>query len=133
LETGAPPDRTTVAGFFDDLAPNGSPDRTAHLGVYEGDQIVGVLAMSYGYPQAADCYIGYLVLAHMVRGQGYGVAALGHATQLAQGCGATRQLVAVLDANPKARAFWEREGFILEQSFPDTGDGHIRHRLIRSI
>lgn len=133
LETGKPPDGTTVAGFFDDLPPNGSPDRAVHLAVFEGDRIIGVLAMSFGYPEEQDAYIGYLVLAQAARGYGRGAAALAHATEIARKRGVTRQLVAVLDANPKARAFWEREGFTHEQSFPDTGDGHIRHRLTRPI
>ena len=133
LETGNPPDSTTVADFFGDAPPECPPDGLVHMGLFDGDAIIGVLAMSFGYPQAEDNYIGYLVLAQPARGYGRGAAALAHASMIAQARGATRQLVAVLESNPKARAFWEREGFILEQSFPDSGDGHIRHRLTRPI
>lgn len=133
LETGAAPDSTTVADFFDDLPPNGSSDRAAHFGLFENGRIIGVLAMSFGYPRATDAYIGYLVLAQTARGCGRGALALAHATTTARARGATRLLVAVLESNPKGCAFWEHQGFTLEQTFPDTGDGHIRHRLGRPV
>jgi len=47
--------------------------------------------------------------------------------------GGRRRLIAVLDANPKGRAFWEREGFVLAKTFEPTLDQHIRHRMIRKI
>ena len=46
------------------------------------------------------------------------------------------ELVAVLEANPKARAFWLREGFVPEQYFPASPDdplGHARCRMTRDL
>jgi GNAT superfamily N-acetyltransferase len=95
--------------------------------------LLGILGVVFGYPDANDSYIGLLLLAPQARGSGVGGQALAHATALARARGSTRQLVAVLDNNPKGRAFWDREGFALEKSFPPTKDGHTRHRMTRAI
>ncbi|MCF2871656.1 GNAT family N-acetyltransferase [Octadecabacter sp. G9-8] len=133
LETGAPPKAATTQDFFDDRPPNVAPDDVQRLGLFEHEHLVGLLAFSFGYPEPTDCYIGLLLLSPGLRGQGNGPRALAHATSLARARGMRRQLVAVLDANPKARAFWEREGFVWEQTFAPSDDAHSRHRLIREI
>ena len=53
---------------------------------------------------------------------------------LARSRGAARLYLAVLDANPRGRAFWQREGFSptgLSRKDPDTG--HILHRLVKDL
>jgi hypothetical protein len=55
----------------------------------------------FGYPDANDSYIGCCCWRH-TRGQV--LVALAHATTLAR-ARINRQLVAVLDKNPKGRAF----------------------------
>ncbi len=99
----------------------------------DGERGVGILGMVVGCPDVNDSYIGLLLLAPHARGRGVGGRALAHATTLARARGSTRQLVAVLDKNPKGCAFWDREGFALEKSFPPTKDGHTRHRMTRAI
>ncbi len=64
--------------------------------------------MAFGYPEAGDAYIGLMLLATEARGQGLGTMFLDHLTDLARARGARRQLLAVLDANPRGRRFWER-------------------------
>lgn len=133
LEDGHPPNRATVDAFFNDRPPKIAAKNALQLGVFEDDQLLGILGMLFGYPEATDCYIGLLVMSPEARGRGVGAQALAHATSLARTRGAQRQLVAVLDQNPKGRAFWEREGFVLEQTFPPSDDTHIRHRMTREI
>jgi hypothetical protein len=58
---------------------------------------------------------------------------LATATHFARGRGVKRLFIAVLDANPMGRAFWEREGFEFEQTFPPTDDAHKRHRMVREV
>jgi hypothetical protein len=44
--------------------------------------------------------------------------------------------VAVLDENARGRAFWEREGFVIEKSFEPRQIGskvHVLHRLTRAL
>ena len=47
-----------------------------------------------------------------------------------------RLLVAVLEANPAGRRFWEREGFRLARTAPPRRYGdriHVAHRLARPL
>jgi GNAT superfamily N-acetyltransferase len=101
--------------------------------MFDADRLIGILGVVFGYPDATDSYIGLLLLAPYARDRGVGGRALAHATTLGRARGSTRQLVAVLDNNPKGRAFWDREGFALEKSFPPTEDRHTRHRMTRAI
>lgn len=133
LETGEPPNSGTIDEFFDERPPNVGVEDALHFGLFEADYMLGLIAFSLGLPEPTDSYIGLLLLAHTARGNGIGPRALAHATSLARARGATRQLIAVLDTNPKGRAFWEREGFLLEKTFAPTADCHTRHRLIRAI
>lgn len=133
LETGRDPNADTINDFFDDRPPGLGPEDATHIGLFMDGTLIGVLAQSFGYPSNDDSYIGLLVLAKTRRGQGLGTRFLDHATRHARNRGATRQLVAVLDANPKGRAFWERAGFVLEKTFLPTADGHTRHRMTRAI
>ena len=133
LETGRPPDSGTVDEFFDERPPNVGPSGAVHFGAFEAEQVVGILGMTFGYPEETDAYIGLLLLSEDARGRGLGSEILAAATNVARRHGAKRQFIAVLDENPKGRAFWEREGFEFEQTFPPTDDAHKRHRMVREV
>jgi GNAT superfamily N-acetyltransferase len=133
LEDGRAPDEATMDNFFNERPPNVGAADAVHIGMFDADRLLGILGVVFGYPDANDSYIGLLLLAPQARGSGFGGQALAYATALARARGSTRQLVAVLDKNPKGLAFWDREGFALEQSFPPTRDGHTRHRMTRAI
>lgn len=133
LETGHVSTRETVDEFFDERPPNVGVDDAVQLGLFEAEHLIGIISMTFGYPRPTDAYIGLLLMSEGMRGKGNGQRTLEQATSLAQARGARRQLIAVLDANPKGRAFWEREGFVLNQTFPPSDDRHTRHRMVRSI
>jgi GNAT superfamily N-acetyltransferase len=133
LEDGRAPDEATTDSFFNERPPNVGAADAVHIGMFDADHLMGIIGVVFGYPEANDSYIGLLLLASHARGSGVGGYALAHATALARARRSTRQLVAVLDNNPKGRAFWDREGFALEKSFPPTKDGHTRHRTTRAI
>ena len=133
LEDGRAPDEATTDSFFNERPPNVGAADAVHIGMFDADRLLGILGVVFGYPDANDSYIGLLLLAPQARGSGVGGQALAHATALARARGSIRQLVAVLDQNPKGRAFWDREAFALEKSFPPTKDGHTRHRMTRAI
>lgn len=133
LEDGVPPDDRRVIDFFEDRPPKVGTDSAAHFGLFEGTRIIGLLGMVFGYPEVTDAYIGLLLIDPAMRGKGLGVKALAHAEQVAKDRNAERLLIAVLDANPKGRAFWEREGFVWERTFKLSGDAHTRYRMTRAI
>lgn len=136
LEKGRAPVAGDVEEFFASCVPGGTLTEAVKLGFWQDDVLFGFIDMSYGYPKATDAYIGLLMLDKTARGAGIGAQLLAAATARARARGAIRQLVAVLEANPKARAFWLREGFVPEQYFPASPDdplGHARCRMTRDL
>ncbi|MGB8814235.1 MAG: GNAT family N-acetyltransferase, partial [Paracoccaceae bacterium] len=70
------------------------------------------------------------------RGKGAGVTLLRHLEELARSGGARQLFLAVLDANPKGRAFWEREGFRLARVNGPVTLGQktqLAHRMVKTL
>lgn len=136
LETGLPVDGTQADDFFADAPPGIDPATSLRLGLFGPAGLEGLAEVAFGYPAAGDAYIGLMLFATTARGTGGGARLLRQIEAQAKARGATRLLLAVLEANPQGRAFWMREGFGLEQSFPETDMGlrrHIRHRMVKPL
>jgi len=136
LEQGAPPTRRTVASFFTETPPDHDLDATAKLGLFGGDRLIGVADMALGHPATTDAYIGFLLIDPGHRGQGLGRSFLERLIESAWSRGCNRIFIAVLDGNPRARAFWEREGFVLHETLPPRRLGkatHLLHRMVRAL
>jgi GNAT superfamily N-acetyltransferase len=115
LERDADPDEAVVAEFFADAVPGATAAEQLKLGLFgEGGALLGLADMGFGYPEAGDAYLGLLQFAGEARGRGLGAAFLRHLEAAARARGARRLFIAVLHANPRGRAFWEREGFAVE-------------------
>ncbi len=127
------PDRQ-AAEFFTDGPPGRDPALTHHLGLFLDHRLSGVAEVSYGFPESADAYLGLMLLAPWAQGAGHGRAFLAHVEALARSRGAPRLYLAVLEANPRGWAFWNREGFTdtgLKRR--DTDTGHRLHRLVKLL
>lgn len=137
LETGTEPSDATVADFFTDCPPGSDLAASCKLGMFMPDgALVAIADMAFGYPETDDAYIGLLLIDQNRRDLGLGRIFLDHLTGTARARNATRLLIAVLDENTRGRAFWEREGFCLLQSFPDFKAGlktHVVHRMARPL
>ncbi|MGB4828794.1 MAG: GNAT family N-acetyltransferase [Paracoccaceae bacterium] len=118
-----------AAGFFADGPPGCDPADSDRLGLFLDRRLSGVAEVSYGFPARGDAYLGLMMLGPWAQGAGHGRMFLAHAVARARGRGAPMLYLAVLDANPRGRAFWLREGFT------DTGasgvDPQTRHCLRR--
>ncbi len=114
LERGEPPGEEVVNEFFTDAVPGSSAAAQLKLGMAENGPLIGLADMGFGYPAAGDAYIGLLQFDAAARGRGLGARFLRHLEAAARAAGARRMFVAVLDANPRGRAFWQREGFTVE-------------------
>lgn len=114
-----PPDRHKAEAFFIDTPPGCDPAASHRLGLFEHFRLMGVAELSFGFPNSNSAYLGLMVLAPSARGRGLGRVLLAEVEVRARKTGAAGLYLAVLDANPKGRAFWEREGF------RDTGVGRF--------
>lgn len=132
MESGASPDQSTVTAFFEDRPPGCAPEDSQKLGNRDADgRIWGIADLAFGYPEAADAYIGLLLVDPARRGAGLGARMLRALESLARERGASRMLVAVLDVNHRGRAFWEREGFTFDRSFEPRPFGARLHPVNR--
>lgn len=120
--------------FFTDAPPNCDPATSDRLGLFLTQRLSGVAEVSYGFPDPSDAYLGLMLLGPWAQGAGHGRTFLAHVEMLARKRHATRLYLAVLDVNPKGRAFWLREGFTptgLRRH--DATTGHWIERLVKLL
>lgn len=132
-EGRAEPERQ-AAEFFTDGPPGCDPAASARLGLFLDGRLSGVAEVSFGFPLPEDAYLGLMVLGPWAQGAGHGRALLAECIARAKARGAPQIYLAVLEANPRGRAFWEREGFRATGLYRDDADtGHRIHRLVRPL
>lgn len=98
--------------FFDEAPPGLDASDSYRAGLFDGDTLLALAEMSFGFPAAGDCYLGLLMVRDTARGVGAGARLLRHLEEVARDRRAGQMFLAVLDVNPRGRAFWEREGFV---------------------
>ena len=127
-----PPDRPKAAAFFTDTPPGCDPAASHRLGLFQDGRLVGVAELSFGFPLPGDAYLGLMLLDATRRGQGLGAWFL--AEVQARAAPAPCLYLAVLQANPRGRAFWERNGFAdTGVSGHDADTGHTLHRMVKPL
>jgi ribosomal protein S18 acetylase RimI-like enzyme len=112
---GQPGGRETAAELLGPLAPDVSSGEKSLVGVEIGGELVGVVELLAGYPGPTEWYIGLLLLRPDRRGAGAGTAVWEHLRQRMTQGGATTVRLIVQQQNPRARRFWERQGFAVER------------------
>lgn len=130
LAAGAPPGPRAADGFFTECAPGCDVNASAHLGLFLGERLAGLAEVSFGFPAPGDAFLGLMLFAPDERGLGLGRTLLAEVEASARRAGAPSLFLGVLEANPRARAFWEREGF--RATGVSRVDGaHTIHRLVK--
>lgn len=132
LADGAPPGPTAADDFFTDCPPGCDPAASYRLGLFREGRLSGLAELSFGFPAPGDAYLGLMILAPRVRGQGHGVRLLAHVESLAREAAAPTLYLGVLEANPRGRAFWERHGFA-PTGVTRQDDRNITHRLAKPL
>ncbi|MCW1918717.1 GNAT family N-acetyltransferase [Rhodobacter sp. KR11] len=133
LWLGRDPNESDVDDVLQAGPPGCDPAASHRLGLW-GEGLEGVAELSFGFPTAPDAYLGLMILAPRARSRGQGAAFLDHIQALAQGC--PRLYLAVLEANPRGRTFWERMGFRptgVNREMQENGIPHRVHRLVKDL
>lgn len=136
LETGEPPGPDWAEEFFREAPPGGGPADLAQLGLFRDDRLLAAAAMAFGYPEPEDAFLGLMLVDAAERGAGLGRRLLDAVEALARARGAPRLYLAVLEENPRGRAFWERHGFVHVLTKADVAFGerrHVVHRMVRPL
>ncbi len=132
MAEGAAPGPSSAQDFFTDGPPDHDPALSRHLGLFHDGRLSGLAELSFGFPDAGDAYLGLMILAPRLRSHGLGPGMLGHVEALARAAAAPNLYLAVLQANTRGRAFWERHGFHPTGLCRDDGR-HIIHRLVKPL
>lgn len=128
------PDAAKATAFFTDGPPGCDPARSHRLGLFADGTLAGVAELSFGFPEPDDGYLGLMLLGPDARGHGHGAAFLTHVEMLARAASARRLYLAVLDENPRGRAFWHRHGFQPTGTRRhDTETGHWLERMVKPL
>lgn len=133
LVEGRPPSQADVSDFFDGMPPGKDASDKFSLGFHVGADMVGCADVIRSYPAKDGAFIGLLLFAEAHQGRGYGKHALHLIEKMAQNWGCTTLQLAVISTNPRALAFWQREGFevLYRKSNPRfTGDVVVMERAI---
>ena len=131
LETGAPPQPEYAAKLMAEAPPKLPPEDVFAFGAAQGGKLVGVVTCLRNFYAVREWYMGLLLIDPAARSAGLGARMAQHVFHMARSQNATCIRVAVLEANPRGRTFWERRGFAPERAVPadPAGDGHARHVL----
>lgn len=134
LWLGRPPGSAEVEDVLTSAPPGCDPARSRRLGLVLAGRLSGLAELSFGYPAPQDAYLGLMILAPRARGAGHGAAFHMHVLDLARAAGCRMIYLGVLDANPRGRAFWRRQGYA-ETGVTrwDAETGQLLHRLGRSV
>ncbi len=120
--------------FFTDAPPGGDPAKSHRLGQFHNNTLVGLAELAFDYPEPKDAYLGLMLFAPDMRGQGFGPQLLAHVETIARNAQAPALYLAVLGENPRGRAFWQRMGFAdTGRSGQDSATGHTLHRLMKPL
>jgi GNAT superfamily N-acetyltransferase len=115
--TGAPPRGALAQSTFTALPPEKTYDDKFVWGLYAGDAMIGCADVIRGYPAPAKAVIGLLLLAEPWQGRGLGRAFAALVEQaIAAWTEITTARIGVATSNPRALAFWRKQGYA------DTGE-----------
>lgn len=137
LESGHLPSDVEVADFFTGGPPGIDKSKSLHLGLFSAThQLVAISEVIFGFPHVDDAYIGLLLIDPAHRGKRLGQTLVDHIFTATKAQGATRILIAVLEANTKAHRFWSKLGFIEELRSQPKQIGlktHVQIRMARPL
>jgi ribosomal protein S18 acetylase RimI-like enzyme len=112
LVSGQPPQPNDGEELLTDRPPNKSLEGKIVLGLFdEHDRLIGVLDAVRDYPEAAEWYIGLLMIDPDHRRHGLGTDVYRAFERWAANLGARAIRLGVFQQNEQAQRFWQRMGF----------------------
>ena len=136
MAEGRTPGLEKANDFFTDGPPGCDPAMSYGLGLFLNERLSGLAELSFGFPESNDAYLGFMMLRPWARNAGLGKIFLAHVEQLVCERAASCLFLAVLSANAKGRAYWEREWFRATGLSGVTRTGELEmevHRLRKTL
>lgn len=109
---GKMPDQSSLEEFFTDIPPGKSLSDKSLFGIFEANQLIGVLDLLKNYPDQQTWFLGLLMLSDH-KGKGIGRAVVQFACKEAAQYGAKYLRIGVIEDNVDAMGFWRAMGFVM--------------------
>ena len=97
--------------FFEEIPPGTELNQKTFLGIFVGQELIGILDVLADYPQLQTSIIGYLVLRQDYRGRGLAQVIYQWVEERAQAQGQQVLRLGVIADNLPALNFWRKQGF----------------------
>ena len=119
---GIKPSRARLTEIISDVPHGAVPNNKYFIGFYDQDDLVAVLDLITGYPQANEAFIGWFMVDADLQHQGVGSQIFADVRAAMQAQGYNRFEVACPEASEPGMAFWASQGFELTGQRDDSGD-----------
>ena len=120
--TGHPPRDDEAARLLAVVPAGKIPADKQVLGLHRDGEMVGVVDLLRGHPSPTDWYIGLFLLSPEARGAGLGSSVVDEIVERVVAEGGRALHLIVLENNPRALAFWGRQGFsVIDRRLQDLG------------
>jgi len=131
LTMGTLPSNHEGADIMLDCPPGKSPEDKVVFGIFSAQgQLVGVVELLRGYPQANTWFIGLMLLHPQWRGVNLGRDVLEWVEQYSKANCAQKLAIAVLEVNPRGHKFWQDNGFGQVRLVDNYQSGNIKTTAI---
>ena len=122
-QLGIRPSRSRLTEIVSDISKGVEGVESHFVGFYDDeDDLVAVLDLICGYPEADDAFIGWFMVDADLQGQGVGSSIFADVRASMKAQGYDRLELKCPKASESARAFWESQGFSLTGSEEFNGD-----------
>lgn len=130
---GRIPTRESLTEIISEV-PDGVPVKRKHfVGFFdEDDVLIAVMDLITGYPESDDAFIGWLMVAGDLQGQGVGSGIFADVRAALKAAGYDYISLAVIKKNEEALRFWQGQGFSMVEETVST-DGYEVYKFARDI
>ena len=97
------------------LPPGKSKEDKAYIGLFDGDMLVAVMDLIYGYPTEEIVWIGFFMMDTAYQNQGIGTQIIQEAVEAMKNAGYREIRLGVDYGNPQSFAFWSKNKFTVIQ------------------
>lgn len=105
------PSEASIREDLSALPPGKTAADKYYAGFFSGEQLIAVLDLILGYPDAQTAFLGFFMTAAAVQKKGVGSAIVANIHACCKRLGFTRLRLAIDEGNPQSEAFWTKNGF----------------------
>ena len=105
------PSESSIREDLSALPPGKTAADKYYVGFFSGEQLIAVLDLILGYPDAQTAFLGFFMTASAVQKKGIGSAIISDVRTCCKELGFARLRLAIDEGNPQSKAFWTKNGF----------------------